>query len=154
VLVATTVIEVGIDVAEANVVVVENAERFGLAQLHQIRGRVGRGTARSWCVLIVADDASAAARARLAVLVGTRDGFEIAERDLELRGPGEVLATDQHGPADLSFLALAVRRPEQVARIRELARTEVAALGMGARTAVAARVRSGWRERLRDGAGV
>ena len=97
VLVATTVIEVGIDVPNATVMVIEQAERFGLAQLHQLRGRVGRGAARSHCVLAHASRLSDAARARLRALVETPDGFEIAERDLELRGPGDYFGTRQSG---------------------------------------------------------
>ncbi len=95
-LVATTVVEVGVDVPNAGVMVVENAERFGLAQLHQLRGRVGRGTEEAYCFLLSAAD-SGAARERLSVLVSSNDGFEIARRDLELRGPGEFLGTRQHG---------------------------------------------------------
>ena len=97
VLVSTTVIEVGIDVPNATVMVIEQAERFGLAQLHQLRGRVGRGAARSWCVLAHAARLSEAAEARLRALAGTTDGFEIAERDLELRGPGDFFGTRQSG---------------------------------------------------------
>ena len=97
VLVATTVIEVGIDVPNATVMVIEQAERFGLAQLHQLRGRVGRGAARSYCVLAHASRLSDAARARLRALAETTDGFEIAERDLELRGPGDFFGTRQSG---------------------------------------------------------
>jgi ATP-dependent DNA helicase RecG len=97
VLVATTVIEVGIDVPNATVMVIEQAERFGLAQLHQLRGRVGRGAAQSHCVLVHASRPSDAARARLRALAETTDGFEIAERDLELRGPGDFFGTRQSG---------------------------------------------------------
>ena len=97
VLVATTVIEVGIDVPNATVMVIEQAERFGLAQLHQLRGRVGRGAARACCVLMHAARLSDAAEARLRALAGTTDGFEIAERDLELRGPGDFFGTRQSG---------------------------------------------------------
>ncbi len=97
VLVATTVIEVGIDVANATVMVIEQAERFGLAQLHQLRGRVGRGAAQSHCVLVHASRLSDAARARLRALTETTDGFELAERDLELRGPGDFFGTRQSG---------------------------------------------------------
>ena len=97
VLVATTVIEVGIDVPNATVMVIEQAERFGLAQLHQLRGRVGRGAAQSHCVLVHASRLSDAARARLRALAETTDGFEIAERDLELRGPGDFFGTRQSG---------------------------------------------------------
>ncbi len=97
ILVATTVIEVGIDVPEASVIVVEDADRFGLAQLHQLRGRVGRGDVRSYCVLVASENASAEALARLHVLEATDDGFRVAEKDLELRGPGEMAGTAQHG---------------------------------------------------------
>ncbi len=96
-LVATTVIEVGVDVPNASLMIVENAERLGLAQLHQLRGRVGRGTAQSSCVLLYQAPLSEAARARLSALRETHDGFEIARRDLELRGPGELLGTRQTG---------------------------------------------------------
>lgn len=96
-LVATTVIEVGVDVPNASLMVIENAERLGLAQLHQLRGRVGRGTTKSSCVLLYKKPLSAMARQRLDVLRKTNDGFVIAEKDLELRGPGEVLGTRQTG---------------------------------------------------------
>jgi ATP-dependent DNA helicase RecG len=96
-LVATTVIEVGVDVPEAGVIVVEHAERFGLAQLHQLRGRVGRGTRASSCLLLYDEPLGATARARLEILRATEDGFRIAEEDLRLRGPGEVLGTRQSG---------------------------------------------------------
>ena len=94
-LVATTVIEVGVDVPNATLMVVENAERLGLAQLHQLRGRIGRGAAASSCVLLYQAPLSQLARERLNVLRHYQDGFEIARRDLELRGPGEVLGTRQ-----------------------------------------------------------
>jgi ATP-dependent DNA helicase RecG len=97
VLVATTVIEVGVDVPNASLMVIENAERLGLAQLHQLRGRVGRGSTASSCVLLYQAPLSQLARARLAVMRETGDGFRIAEKDLELRGPGEVLGTRQTG---------------------------------------------------------
>lgn len=98
-LVATTVIEVGVDVANASLMIIENAERLGLAQLHQLRGRVGRGTAQSACVLLYKAPLSDTARHRLHTMRETNDGFVIAERDLELRGPGEVLGTRQTGLA-------------------------------------------------------
>ncbi|MEY3964145.1 MAG: hypothetical protein RLZZ106_1400, partial [Cyanobacteriota bacterium] len=102
VLVSTTVVEVGVDVPEASVMVIEHADRFGLAQLHQLRGRVGRGAAASYCQLIN-DSRNALARQRLEVLVHSTDGFEIAEMDLRLRGPGQVLGTRQSGLPDLAL---------------------------------------------------
>lgn len=101
VLVATTVVEVGVDVANASVMVVLDAQRYGLAQLHQLRGRVGRGAATSYCILIYPDDASESER--LEILTRSTDGFEIAEEDLRLRGPGEFAGTAQSGAADLRF---------------------------------------------------
>jgi ATP-dependent DNA helicase RecG len=97
ILVATTVIEVGVDVPEATIMVVEHAERFGLAQLHQLRGRVGRGGAKSTCLLVYSPPLGETAKDRLKTLRETDDGFVIAERDLELRGAGEVLGTKQSG---------------------------------------------------------
>ncbi len=105
VVVATTVIEVGVDVPEVRVILVEHAERFGLAQLHQLRGRVGRGEASSWCLLHTASAAGSLARARLEVLEATDDGFVVAERDLELRGPGEVFGTRQSGALGIDLHA-------------------------------------------------
>ena len=102
-LVATTVIEVGVDVPNASLMVIEHAERFGLAQLHQLRGRVGRGSAASVCVLMYATPIGQTARARLATMRETSDGFEIARRDLEIRGPGEFLGARQSGAAMLRF---------------------------------------------------
>ncbi|MDB5537736.1 MAG: recG [Devosia sp.] len=96
-LVATTVIEVGVDVPNASIMIIEHAERFGLAQLHQLRGRVGRGAQRSACLLLYKEPLSETAKARLETIKGTEDGFEIAERDLELRGQGDVLGTRQSG---------------------------------------------------------
>ena len=107
VLVATTVIEVGVDVPNASLMIVENAERLGLAQLHQLRGRVGRGARRSACVMMYDGPLTESARARLEVLRATTDGFEIARRDLEIRGPGELLGTRQTGLAQLRIADLA-----------------------------------------------
>jgi ATP-dependent DNA helicase RecG len=97
VLVATTVIEVGVDVPNAGLMIIENAERMGLSQLHQLRGRVGRGTEQSHCVMLYRQPLGQLARDRLAVLRDTNDGFLVAQRDLELRGPGELLGTRQTG---------------------------------------------------------
>lgn len=97
ILVATTVIEVGMDVPNASIMLVEHAERFGLSQLHQLRGRVGRGSAQSYCILLAGNKRTTEARERLAIMEKTTDGFVIAEKDLELRGPGELLGTRQHG---------------------------------------------------------
>ncbi|HVL36564.1 MAG TPA: ATP-dependent DNA helicase RecG, partial [Burkholderiales bacterium] len=106
-LVCTTVIEVGVDVPNASLMVIESAERFGLAQLHQLRGRVGRGARESVCILLFKAALSDTARARLKVIYETSDGFEIARRDLELRGPGEVLGERQSGLPLLRFADLA-----------------------------------------------
>jgi ATP-dependent DNA helicase RecG len=97
VLVSTTVIEVGVDVANATVMVIEHAERFGLSQLHQLRGRIGRGAAKSFCILMTGGKVTPEAEQRLETMVRTTDGFEIAETDLELRGPGEFFGTRQSG---------------------------------------------------------
>ncbi|MFO1285290.1 MAG: ATP-dependent DNA helicase RecG [Rubrivivax sp.] len=107
VLVATTVIEVGVDVPSASLMVIEHAERFGLAQLHQLRGRVGRGTAESVCVLLYSGPLSPAAKDRLRAMAETSDGFEIARRDLAIRGPGEFMGARQSGDALLRFADLA-----------------------------------------------
>jgi ATP-dependent DNA helicase RecG len=105
--VATTVIEVGVDVPNASLMVIEHAERFGLAQLHQLRGRVGRGAAASACVLLYTAPLSATGKARLKAMAETNDGFEIARRDLEIRGPGEFMGSRQSGDALLRFADLA-----------------------------------------------
>jgi len=106
VLVATTVIEVGVDVPNANIMVIEHAERFGLAQLHQLRGRVGRGTRESFCMLLYKTPLGEAARQRLAMMEDTEDGFKIAEKDLELRGGGEVLGARQSGMPEFRIAAV------------------------------------------------
>ncbi len=121
VLLATTVVEVGVDVPEASVMVVESAERFGLSQLHQLRGRVGRGSRPSWCVLLVGPDAGALAHERLAVFAATHDGFDLAEADLRLRGPGELAGIRQWGTTGFRFADL-VRHRDLVPEARRVAR--------------------------------
>ena len=102
-LVATTVIEVGVDVPNASLMVIDHAERMGLAQLHQLRGRVGRGAAQSLCILLYQQPLSELARARLKIIYENTDGFEIAQHDLHLRGPGELLGARQSGVPMLRF---------------------------------------------------
>jgi len=121
VLIATTVIEVGVDVPNATVMVIEHAERFGLAQLHQLRGRVGRGAAKSYCILMTGGKLSAHGEERLDAMVRTQDGFELAELDLKLRGPGEFFGTRQAGLPDFRVANLVRDRA-----LLELARTESA----------------------------
>ncbi len=121
VLVATTVIEVGVDVANATVMAIEHAERFGLAQLHQLRGRVGRGAARSYCILMTSGRVTPQAEERLNAMVRTQDGFELAELDLTLRGPGEFFGTRQAGLPDFRVANLLRDR-----KLLELARQEAA----------------------------
>lgn len=120
-LVATTVIEVGVDVPNASLMIIENAERLGLAQLHQLRGRVGRGNQQACCVLMYRPPLSQHARIRLSTLRGTTDGFDIAQQDLELRGPGELLGTRQTGLQDLRVADLA-RDRSLLPRIEEIGR--------------------------------
>lgn len=121
VLVATTVIEVGVDVPNASVMVVENAERFGLSQLHQLRGRVGRGAEHSYCILMTGDKLGNDSRTRISTMVRTQDGFEISEVDLRLRGPGDIMGTQQSGLpklhlADLVQDAALLQQARKVAR--------------------------------------
>ena len=118
ILVSTTVVEVGVDVPNATVMVIENAERFGLSQLHQLRGRVGRSSLQSYCILITSSR-NQETRERLGIMTETNDGFVIAEKDLQLRGPGEFLGTRQSGLPDL-IISDIVRD----AKILELARNE------------------------------
>jgi ATP-dependent DNA helicase RecG len=103
IMVATTVIEVGVDIPNASVMVIENAERFGLSQLHQLRGRVGRGADQSYCILMSGFKLTAEAKLRIQTMVKTTDGFEIAEADLKLRGPGDLQGTQQSGILDLKI---------------------------------------------------
>ena len=127
ILVSTTVIEVGVDVPNASVMVIENAERFGLSQLHQLRGRVGRGASQSYCILVTDYKLSEDTRKRMEIMTTSNDGFEIAEADLKLRGPGDMEGTQQSGIAfDLKIANLS--RDEQLLKfVREVARAVVAA---------------------------
>ena len=119
ILVATTVIEVGVDVPNASVMIIESAERFGLSQLHQLRGRVGRGAEKSYCILMTGNKLSSDARERMKTMVMTNDGFIIAEKDLQLRGPGDIQGTQQSGI--LNFIIADLAKDQ---RILEVARTE------------------------------
>jgi len=118
ILVATTVIEVGVDVPEATIIIIEHAERFGLAQLHQLRGRVGRGSGRSTCLLLYKSPLGEVARARLETMRETEDGFVIAEQDLKLRGEGDVLGTRQSGMPGFR-LAIPEKHGELLAAARD-----------------------------------
>jgi len=121
ILVATTVIEVGVDVPNASIMIIENPERLGLAQIHQLRGRVGRGARESYCILLVKNSLLESARQRLEIIRSTQDGFTIAEKDLEIRGAGEVLGTRQTG--EMSFkIADLMRDQKWFPRVEELAR--------------------------------
>jgi ATP-dependent DNA helicase RecG len=124
VLVATTVIEVGVDVPNATIMIVQEADRFGLAQLHQLRGRVGRGAEQSYCLLVsrAKEELTETASERLDAMVATTDGFELAERDLEIRGEGQLLGARQSGYSDLRFVRL--RHDQQLLeRVRDAARS-------------------------------
>src|SRR5690606_9186044 len=125
-LVATTVIEVGVDVPNATLMVIEQAERFGLAQLHQLRGRVGRGEGKSTCLLLRGTGLSETARKRLALMRETQDGFRIAEEDLELRGGGELLGTRQSVDTPFRIASL-----EQIQRLLPLAHDDARLLAEG-----------------------
>jgi len=149
ILVATTVIEVGVDVPNATVMVIEHAERFGLAQLHQLRGRIGRGSEKSQCILVSSKTIKGEARDRIDAMVATSNGFEIAERDLHQRGPGEFFGTRQHGDAAFSFA-----QPLRDHEFLELARKEAFALAENATQAaeVAARIEAAnpaWQHRYK-----
>jgi ATP-dependent DNA helicase RecG len=145
VLVATTVIEVGVDVPNATVMVVEHAERFGLAQLHQLRGRVGRGAAKSYCILITGERVTPLAEERLSAMVRTQDGFELAELDLTMRGPGEFFGTRQAGLPDFRVANLVRDR-----KLLELAKMEAARFANppGAEKAWAGEVTEAERQRV------
>jgi ATP-dependent DNA helicase RecG len=150
VLVATTVIEVGVDVPNATTMVIEHAERFGLAQMHQLRGRVGRGTARSCCILMTGGRISETAAERLAAMVRTQDGFALAELDLELRGPGEFFGTKQSGLPDFRVASL-VRDRAVLEQAKAEARAFAAEPGREAseaeRAAVWTALRETWQRR-------
>jgi ATP-dependent DNA helicase RecG len=123
IMVSTTVIEVGVDVPNASVMVIENAERFGLSQLHQLRGRVGRGADQSYCLLMTGMKVSNEARKRLETMVETNDGFKIAEVDLQLRGPGDLAGTRQSGILDLKIADLI--RDEKILKYARSLATEI-----------------------------
>ncbi|MDP9038477.1 MAG: ATP-dependent DNA helicase RecG [Acidobacteriota bacterium] len=144
VLVATTVIEVGVDVPNASVMVIEHAERFGLAQMHQLRGRVGRGAAKSYCVLVTGGRVSEAAEARLEAMVRTQNGFELAELDLQQRGPGEFFGTRQSGLPEFRVANLLRDRP-----VLEMAKVEAARFAERPDPAIAAEEMAGVWERLK-----
>ena len=125
IMVATTVIEVGVNVPNASVMIIENAERFGLSQLHQLRGRVGRGADQSYCILVTGYKLSEDTRKRIEIMVRTNDGFEIAEADLKLRGPGDLEGTQQSGIAfDLKIADIA-RDGQLLQYVREVAQKVV-----------------------------
>ena len=150
VLISTTVIEVGVDVPNATVMVIEHAERFGLAQMHQLRGRVGRGKAKSFCVLLTGERITPEAEARLEAMVSTQDGFALAEFDLAQRGPGEFFGTRQAGLPDLRVADLARDR-----KLLEWAKLEAArfagapdpAISPEERSSVWARLKLQWQRR-------
>ncbi|MGB0882290.1 MAG: helicase-related protein, partial [Vicingaceae bacterium] len=117
---ATTVIEVGVNVPNASVMVIESAERFGLSQLHQLRGRVGRGAEQSFCILMTGNKLSADGKLRMDTMVKTNDGFELSEVDLKLRGPGDIQGTQQSGLLNLNIADL-VRDAQIVQYARDMA---------------------------------
>ena len=139
-LVATTVIEVGVDVPNATLMVIEQAERFGLAQLHQLRGRVGRGSEKSVCLLLRGEQLSETGKERLALMRETQDGFRLAEEDLRLRGGGELLGTRQSGDTPFRIASL-----EQIQKLLPLAHDDARLLierdgGLGSARGEAARL--------------
>ena len=123
IMVSTTVIEVGVNVPNASVMVIESSEKFGLSQLHQLRGRVGRGAEKSYCVLLSSSKLGNDARERIRIMVTTNNGFEIAEKDLELRGPGEIEGTRQSGALNFKLASIVQDRP-----ILDIARSLTSAL--------------------------
>ena len=123
IMVSTTVIEVGVNVPNASVMVIESAEKFGLSQLHQLRGRVGRGSNQSFCILLTAPKLTNDARERLKIMTATNNGFEIAEKDLEIRGPGEIEGTKQSGVLNFKLASIVNDKA-----MLEVARTEVESL--------------------------
>jgi len=144
-LVSTTVIEVGVDVPNANLMVIEHADRFGLSQLHQLRGRIGRGAAKSYCLLATAGRISPEADQRLDAMVSTSNGFEIAELDLELRGPGEFFGTRQAGMPDFRVSNIVRDRD-----ILQLAKDEAAQVAGGPSAQLSAEEISGALAHLRS----
>jgi ATP-dependent DNA helicase RecG len=145
VMVATTVVEVGVDVPNATIMVIEHAERFGLAQMHQLRGRVGRGSAKSFCILMTGGRVSEQAAERLAAMVRTQDGFELAELDLELRGPGEFFGTRQSGLPDFRVANLLRDRA-----LLEIAKAEASRFVSAPETEATAEEKHAVWQRLRD----
>ena len=121
IMVATTVIEVGVNVPNASLMIIESAEKFGLSQLHQLRGRVGRGANQSFCILMTSNKLSADAKTRIQTMVATNDGFKISEADLKLRGPGNLLGTQQSGILNLKLADLS-KDAQLVILSREMAR--------------------------------
>jgi ATP-dependent DNA helicase RecG len=120
IMVATTVIEVGVNVPNASVMVIESSERFGLSQLHQLRGRVGRGADQSYCILLSGNKISREGKTRLQTMVATSDGFEIAEVDLKLRGPGDLMGTQQSGVLQMKIADL-IKDSDLLKKAREIA---------------------------------
>ncbi|MED9961915.1 MAG: helicase-related protein, partial [Bacteroidales bacterium] len=120
ILISTTVIEVGVNVPNSNIMIIENAERFGLAQLHQLRGRVGRGQEQSYCILRTKDELSQEGLFRINTMCATNNGFEIAQADLQLRGPGNIAGTQQSGVLDLKIADIVLDEPLMV-QVKDLA---------------------------------
>jgi ATP-dependent DNA helicase RecG len=150
ILVATTVIEVGVDVPNATVMVIEHAERFGLSQMHQLRGRIGRGAAKSYCVLMTGGKISPEGQRRLDAMTRTQDGFAIAELDLELRGPGEFFGTKQSGaPAFRVANLIRDRKLLELARIeaQRIVSTEDKQITHAERTTVMSHLKTQWQRR-------